>query len=479
MASEGYVCIDYDTLYCFAEIKLNDAAKVKEVSCSIPVRKSTSVIMNGAPLEAKLYEIRGDKHYFNKDMQFSEWMYLTHDDGSFTDIVFPVRRETSTSQVITNPVTVYLKKGFSGVPKLLNGIRATADIPSIVHDGTTRTMTQKLTVTHISGELDVNFQMIFLNDAELTTLNIRQQVLHELQEFVVDYGICGCSFKKEDSLGTMVEMSFKPTQFLTKLTIYTIDDVALTSYVIRDLKDTKKVDGGIVRTLTPDLLKTDGCFVLNDTFYKTTTGRVNQPIENDSRFSTYNDSSATWTSYSKHGEITFAAEYTINLVDENEKEFNLRNVGNWVNTESVTFLINDKEVLPQLKLKDKEIGKDLKLTVKFDDCEKTCTIRFQVDGNTRMSVLIDGEEDFASVYTRRASFYNNATGDNFVHLWSHGRFIANIGEPIHAYGTTVVLGKDGVCQPGLTKYPGHRLHQRQDCQVRQDHEVQCRAPERG
>lgn len=446
MASEGYVCVDYDILYQFTEIKMNKDAPMKAASFSVPVKKSTAVIMNGAPLSEKLYEMKKDKHYFNKDIKLSEWMYLVHEDGSFTDIVFPV--EEGASQILTEPITVYLKKGFRGVPNLLDGLRATADLPSITHNNTDRVVKKQYKIQHYTGEVDVNFELVFLSEMESRVLDIHEVLVHELQDFTVRYALYGMYFKVEEDQKT----DFKPTQFFTKLTVFTADDTPVTSYVTREVKSYEKVNGGVIRKMLPEHTKTNKFFIVNDAFYKTSTDRVNQPVENGSTFAIYNESTSTWTSYTKRGEILFNASYLVNLVDEKENEFNLRNVGVWDQTEAVSFQIEDKDVLPTLKLKSGELDKDLKLTVKFDDCQQVCTIRFQLNSLVRVSLLIDGEEDFSSSYARRASFYKSEEQSS-EHLWSYGRFFGQIDEPIHAYGMSVKLDSNGVCTPVMSKYP--------------------------
>jgi len=458
MASEGYVCVDFDVLYQFTEIKMNKDAPMKEASFSVPVKKSAAVILNGAPLSEKLYELRKDKHYFNKDIKLSEWMYLVHEDGSFTDIVFPVDSDSVTlsegqkngnaSQILTNPVTVYLKKGFRGVPNLLDGLRATCDIPSITHNGSDRVVKKQYKIQHYSGEVDVNFELVFLSEMESRVLDIHEVLVHDLQDFTVRYALYGMYFKVEEDQKT----DFKPTQYFTKLTVFTADDTPVTSYVTREVKIYEKVNGGVIRKMLPEHTKTNKFFIVNDAFYKTSTDRVNQPVENGSTFAIYNESTSTWTSYTKRGEILFNTSYLVNLVDEKENEFNLRNVGVWDQTEAVSFQIEDKDVLPTLKLKSGELDKDLKLTVKFDDCQQVCTIRFQLNSLVRVSLLIDGEEDFSSSYARRASFYKS-DGQESERLWSYGRFFGQIGEPIHAYGMTVKLDSNGVCTPVMSKYP--------------------------
>lgn len=462
MASEGYVCVDYDTLYHFTEIKMNTKSKVKDSSYSIPVKSSKIVMMNGEPLSTELYEMRNDKHYLSRDLKLSEQIYLVHDDGSFTDVIFSVIRAEDdslegTSLVIEKPLRVYIKKDFRGVPPVLNGIRATGDIPSITgENGRKKDMMTK--ITHYTGELNLYYQLVFLTEAEYAGMNITQENVHELQEMIVRYANYGYYYNVEIErpdqpfADVKQELVFKPTKYLTKLKLYTSDDVEVDGYVTRIIKNIQKVDGGVVRLVTPELLTTDRFYVLNGTFYRTSTGKITQPIENNSTFSTYDGKTGTWVSYTKLGEAKVNKSYTIVLVDEQEKSFNLKNIGSWPANENVSFQINDKQVQSTLKLKENEIDKELNLKIILTSTELECTIKFIVDSRTKTSLLIPGEDDFESIYTRRTSFYNTSkTADE--HVWSYGRFVAPINQPIYAYNTTVLLTTDGVCVPSTTKYP--------------------------
>ena len=297
MATEGSVCIDYNTLITFTNIKLNAPVKVKEASYSIPIKKSNHVMYNGEVMDQRLYEQRNEKHYFVKELKLSEQMYVCHEDGSFTDIVHS-----------TLDTTVYLKKDFSGVPPLLKGIRATADIPKVLNNGE-RTMELTLKTIHFTGEVDLSFKMIFLTESEYRALHIEQNVLHELQDPIIRYSIYGCYLDENTA-------DYRPTQYLTKLTVYTSNDVPFTSYITRNLKSTQQVDGGVIRTLTAEHLKTDRFYILNDTLHITKDGKITQPIDNKSRFTLYDDKCSTWTTYTKHAEVEVNPTSLINLVEE-------------------------------------------------------------------------------------------------------------------------------------------------------------------